>query len=306
MRVERVAAAGQAVARGGCAVAERAANRPRVDGAGRHGVEQKFRIREGHATDADDVGPLSAHGGLSDVGEVILQVGVAGADEDHRWRRLAFDDAQGVQLAGDVDQRIMSRLISIAGRNGGGPLDVGRVIRRAGGGVDEADAEICAEGDEAVGFGEIDLPRIGGIDTEAEAIRQKVGKFFGNAGAGFARLGASGVGAVGDEIEQTEAHGGLDGVGSGLQTGHDRAQWARPVFERAAVAAGPLVGPQKLMQQIAVTVFDVDEVRPGLFGDAGGANVGVDEFVHVLIAEDLVVAGHVEFGIEERMAEGHF
>ena len=60
------------------------------------------------------------------------------------------------------------------------------------------------------------------------------------------------------------------------------------------------------MQQIAVTVFDVDEVRPGLSGDAGGANVGVDEFVHVLIAEDLVVAGHVEFGIEERMAEGDF
>ena len=43
--------------------------------------------------------------------------------------------------------------------------------------------------------------------------------------------------------------------------------------EVAAVAAGPVVGAQQLVEQVAVAVLHVDEVEAGLVGEHGGVDV---------------------------------
>lgn len=61
---------------------------------------------------------------------------------------------------------------------------------------------------------------------------------------------------------------------------------------------------EELVEQVAVAVFDVDEVRAGVAGDAGGPDEVGGQGFEFGVAEHLVVAGDPEPFVEEGMAEG--
>ena len=77
---------------------------------------------------------------LRDVREVFLHVAEAGAHDNHASRSLRADLADDAHLTSDIDERIMRRLVAIAGRIGRGTLEVRVIVRRAGGGVEDLDA----------------------------------------------------------------------------------------------------------------------------------------------------------------------
>ena len=88
--VERIAAGGQAVARGGCAIAEGAADELVLEGLSLRSVEKDRWIGENHASEAGEVDPAFADGGLGDVGKEILEVAVGGAGDDE-VRKFLFE-----------------------------------------------------------------------------------------------------------------------------------------------------------------------------------------------------------------------
>ena len=71
-----------------------------------------------------------AHHRLRDVRQIVLQVRVAGADQRQVGHRR-FALARGVDLPHDADQRILRRLVAVAGRKDRRPLDVRIVVGAA-------------------------------------------------------------------------------------------------------------------------------------------------------------------------------
>ena len=121
-------------------------------------------------------------------GEEFLQVGVARADDVEALRGARFDFADGVDQARHVDEGVAGGLVAIAGREGGGALEVGSVVGGASGGVEDFDAQLSAEGDEGEGFGEINLRWVLLVNPEGVAIGQAGGVVLRDAGAEFAGL----------------------------------------------------------------------------------------------------------------------
>ena len=71
--------------------------------------------------------------------------------------------------------------------------------------------------------------------------------------------------------------------------------------EVAAVGALPVVSGEELVAEVAVTRLHVDEIEPGLLGQAGPIDELGHELVELDIAEDRVVA-RAHPGIEQRVA----
>ena len=59
------------------------------------------------------------------------------------------------------------------------------------------------------------------------------------------------------------------------------------------------------MQEVAVAVLDVHEVGAAVAGHAGGPDVAADELLDIGVRQHLVVGGHVELLVEDRVAVGH-
>ena len=54
-----------------------------------------------------------------------------------------------------------------------------------------------------------------------------------------------------------------------------------------------------------MAVLDVDEVGTAIAGHAGGLHVAADQLLDVGVGQDLIVRGHVELLVEDRVAVGH-
>ena len=71
---------------------------------------------------------------------------------------------------------------------------------------------------------------------------------------------------------------------SSADAGDHVADQPRPVFEAAAVGAGPIFRRQKFRQQIAVTLLEVDEIDADLCGQARGGDVLVFDPLQLVVA----------------------
>jgi len=98
---------------GGRAIAERSANGFRRQRALFDSISQNARVREDHPPKPDDIGPAIAHDILRDMGQVLLQITVAGPYQDKVLRRARFNFPHDVNLARHTDQWIVRRLVSI-------------------------------------------------------------------------------------------------------------------------------------------------------------------------------------------------
>src|SRR6185503_8303713 len=139
VRVERIAARDDAVARRRGAVAEGAAVALLVRRAALEDVERQFRIGEHHAPQADEIDPAAADHRLRHVREEVLQVGVAAAHQAEVGERL-LQFAHDFELAHDADERVFRRMIAVGRRIERRADDVRIVVRARRGDVDEADA----------------------------------------------------------------------------------------------------------------------------------------------------------------------
>src|SRR5436309_1711319 len=82
MRIERETTADHAVARGGRAVAEGAADALGLEIASAKRVDRQIPVAQYHSPQADKIGPPFAHRCLRDMREIFLQVRVPRSDED--------------------------------------------------------------------------------------------------------------------------------------------------------------------------------------------------------------------------------
>ncbi len=298
--VERVAAGAQAVARGGGAIAERAADETLFDRALFRGVGENAGVGQDDAADADNVDMPVAEIVLRDVREIFLQVGVAGADEDELGE-LGFEFLHDIDLARDGDERIFVRLVTVRGRVRGGTLDVGIVVGAARGEVDELDVEVLQELEELECLGQIGLHGIILVDAKLIFVRQELREILGHAGTEFAGFGEFGIRLERDDVERAEAHAETELRGDGADCGGDFADEAGAVLERAAVLTRAGECAEEFMQQVAVAMLDVDEIGAAIGGDLRGLGVVLDETFQVVIGQNLLAAGDVEFLVEDRV-----
>ena len=154
---------------------------------------------------------------------------------------------------------------------------MGIVIRGAGGQVEDFHSELAAQPCELEGLAQVVFERVVNVHSEGVLIRQAAGKVFRDAGAGLCRRGKRRVGTERDDIECAQAHGQINRVAVGANGRDDLAEDACAVLEGAAVFSRTSAGAQKLVEQIAVAVFDVNKIGADVPGDPGRANVVLNE-----------------------------
>ena len=184
----------------------------------------------------------------------------------------------------DADERIFGRLVAVARREDGRPLDVRIVVRAAASDVDRADAAGDEHAHQLDRLGEVDRERIVGRDAEAELVRQKRVVLH--------RLADLAAGLIRHEVEHAQPHADRQARDLLADAVDDREQHARAAGEVAAEAAGARAGTQELVQQIAVAGFDVDELKADFVRQPGGGDVVVDQLLQLVVGpHDRVVAG---------------
>src|ERR1035437_10127140 len=104
--VEGVAAADEAVAGAGGAVAKGAADRFGGEGPLPYRIGQYARVGEHHPAESNAIGPAITHDVLRDVRQIFLQVAVGGADQQEARRRAGLELANRIDLPGYADQRV--------------------------------------------------------------------------------------------------------------------------------------------------------------------------------------------------------
>ena len=304
MVIQRVAAADQAVARAGGAVAECAADALGRQRAVGHRVGEHVRVTQNHPPQSDNIDPPFADEALRHVRQKILQVavGAPGNGEVGGCRLAELSDDLNLPL--NINKRIVRRLVTVRRRIGGGTLDVRVVIRRTGAEADQFDPQVGAQFHELLRLREIHLQRVGGIQPEPIMVRKAVGEIVRDAGAKFARLRPGWISPERHEVERAHSNDHLNVVPVGADAVDYLAQDAGAVLKRAAVPAGPRAGAEKFVQQIAVTMLEVDEVRPRPGGEPSGADVVADKTGDLVVGPYLVVAGNVKFRVEDWMPIG--
>ena len=178
-----------------------------------------------------------------------------------------------------------------------------RVVGRAGGGVENLHAELRAQLRELKRLREVNLRRVALAHAEAVAVRQAVRVLLRDAGAELAGHGQCRVRAMRHLVKAAQAHAELDGIPTRADARDDVAQDARAVLEAAAELAGPRVRAEELVQQIAVAMLQVHEVRAHVPRELRRADEVLDEPLNLVVGEDLRVARDLELRVENRMPE---
>src|SRR5439155_24387718 len=250
---------------------------------------------------------------LRDVRQVFLQIRIGRADDDRRWRgwitgvmgcwvgsRVNLCTVQrfneishlphDVDLPRHADQRVFRRLVTVAGRIGGRPLDVRIVVGRTGAEVENFHAQSRAQLRKLEGLGEIIFDGIVLAYAKAIAVGQAVGESFRYAGTGFTGLRQRRIGLERHEIEGAQAHADFDPISARANARDNFAEDARAVLERSAEPARPRARAEKLVQQVAVAMFDIDKVGANIPGNLCRGDVTLDEMLDFAIGEHLRVA----------------
>src|SRR6185436_17412014 len=127
--------------------------------------------------------------------------------------------------------------------------------------------------------------------AKAVAIRQTTGIVLRNTWAGTTRLRLGRIRPKRNKIESAQPDSNVDGISAGADPGNDLAQDARTVVEATSVWARASVGAEKFVQQIAMTMLDVDEIRSRSASDGRGAHVTNNQLANLFVCEYLVLAG---------------
>lgn len=169
-----------------------------------------------------------AHHGLGHLRQVVLQVRIARANHRQLGHRLLALPG-GVDLPPHADQRILGRLVAVAGRKDGWPLDVRAIVGTAAGEVHGRDAPPPQTLQQCNRLGQVDPQRVAGIDAEGVQIRQAVGI--------VQRSSCFLAGLVRHGVEHAEPYADGQAPMRFPDTLDDRSQQPRATVEVAAVAA---------------------------------------------------------------------
>ena len=227
----------------------------------------------------------------------LLQVAVAAAHHDH-LREPFLELPRHLDLPRHADQRIFRRQVAVGGWKQRRPLNVGGVVGAAGGHVEQEDAQLPQQGDEAQRFAQVIRRRVVAGGAEAVPVAG------GNAG----RRSYPGVRVRFEryQIERAQAHPEQQLRRPPAQPGDHLAQKAGAVLEAAAVASRAVHGAEKLVPQIAVAVLHVHEREAGLPRQYAGRDEAFDERLHVGVGGGPMPGGEAELAVQQGMAvQGH-
>ncbi len=143
--------------------------------------------------------------------------------------------------------------------------------------IHQLDAHAFEHSEELRRLGQIILDGVVLVHAETILIWQAMRKILRRARAELARFGKFRVWFERDKIKRAEAHADFQSRGFGANAGHDFPKHSRAVFQRAAIRPRPRVRSQQLVQQIAVAMFDVHEIRADFSRDFGRRNVGAHQ-----------------------------
>ena len=219
-------------------------------------------IGERHPAQAHKVSQALPEDGLRDVRQVLLQVGVAGADKEDVREEL-FQFRSNPDETGDTEERVFRRLVSIGGRKEGGPLDVGIVVRATGGNANKIDPEVPQQGDELSRLLEIVQIGMRGIAAKGVLVRAVDFLWHAQAGRGL---------SIGQGIEGAQANCDLQIGNRSSDAVHDVTKKAGAVFKTSAVDSGAIPGTQEFVSKVAVAMFDVHEMVSAIPGQSRGIN----------------------------------
>ena len=139
--------------------------------------------------------------------------------------------ARQVDVVRHAHQRILRRLIAVRRREQGRSLNVRVVVGAAGGQVDQEDAQLLKQGEEADGLGQV----VGGgfVRRGSEPVSVRNGAAGGHPDPAVAAR------FEGDQIEGAEPDGDQQLGRAASQSGNHLAQKSGAVLEAAAVGSGP-------------------------------------------------------------------
>ena len=100
-----------------------------------------------------------------------------------------------------------------------------------------------------------------------------MGKILRHPGSQLARLRRGWIRFEGDKIKGAQTHANFQLGSFRADAGHNIAKEARAIFQRAAVGPRTSMGREKFVQQIAVAMFDIDEVRSNVRRHPGRGDV---------------------------------
>ena len=83
---------------------------------------------------------------------------------------MGTDFPHDADLAGDINQRVVRRLVAVAGRVGRGALNVWVIVGRACGGVENLHAEFAEELNKCKGLSEVDVDGVRLIHAEGVTV----------------------------------------------------------------------------------------------------------------------------------------
>lgn len=103
-----------------------------------------------------------------------------------------------------------------------------------------------------------------------------------------------------NQIEKTQTHRQIQPRTGFPDSGGDFPEEACPVFKGPAVRTFALDGAEKLVRQIPVRVFDVDEIESCLLGNDGTPDKSLYDFPDFPVREHIFLSA-VEFFVQQRM-----
>ena len=184
--------------------------------------------------------------------------------------------ARGVEQSRDAVQRILRRIVAVARREQRRPLRMRTVIRAARGHADPSHFAILEHLEHLPGLGERRV-------EIAVLSRPKPAGYVIGIDRGHTR--AIRALAMRDEVERREAHHHLKSRHvarmPSMISRMKRVRFSRLPPKRP----GPLMRAEQLVSEIAVTVFDVDELKAGLGRQLRGGDEIVDQPADVVVTQ---------------------
>ncbi len=259
----------------GSAVAERAADPFTVELAMIHKLFGKIGLCERASAHADEADFALLHLAGPDVEEMFLQPTVTAADAGQLRLAQLYLCSQ-TEMAMHPYEWVFGSLVAIERWVFKGPQVVGRGIGVAHGEVDHADAEFFHFSDPAQRFGEVGL--IGLLRMGTPVVLQ--GEYTSIRPAQVVI-----VFVKGDAIIDVEPAGDQEAGYFVSDALDDVAGQPGAVLIAATIEAGAGAGGEEFVEQIAMALLDIDELKASLKSDMGSGDECIFEPLKIVVTE---------------------
>jgi hypothetical protein len=172
------------------------------------------------------------------------------------------------------------------------------VVRASSSEVDQSNLKMLKKSQELYRLGKIHFRGTSRIHAETPMVGDQMGMRLGNSNTQLSGRRCLGIGPKWHSIERGKTHGNLEPGRKRADAFHYFSQEARTILEGTAIPSGACMRTEKLMTEISMAVFYVDEIKPQLPSSAGGAMKVPNDSGDLLVSEYRRIRRHPKSGIE--------